>query len=451
MTNLTLLLEIGFIASIALVTVFFHLRFDRFSVVHGPEVLTTMGILGCFTGITVALFSFNPNDIQASVPTLLGGIRTAFWASLAGVFGALTLRFAQRFRKIRQEVEDDAPAGNASLNDVVVALQGLRKAITGPEPQSLTNQIEAGRNQSATQSEALITEFRSFAHHMVENNQKAIIEALESVIRDFNDKLSSQFGDNFKQLNQAVERLVVWQQQYKEELDLLQSRQREAAGELAQAAATLQTIVASAGQFEKVALALAEQIEFLNNGRDMLLAQQRALADVLAQMSSVTPTFAQKTTEMLSQLEQGLGAIRDKIIDISGQMAGEILKANQELRGLVAGSAKTHEEELARVQQAMSRATENLGVQMQLTQADFRKQITEVIGQAQDELKKGLQDNARVIKEGVLALDKGLQKELNDALEALAGQLAALSNRFVEDYLPLTERLREVVQMARKI
>ncbi len=183
----------------------------------------------------------------------------------------------------------------------------------------------------------------------------------------------------------------------------------------------------------------------------MLLAQQQALADVLGQMSSVTPTFAQKTTEMLSQLEQGLGAIRDKIIEVSGQMANEILQANQELRGLVAGSAKTHEEELVRVQQAMARATENLGVQMQLTQADFRKQISEVISQAQDELKKGLQDNARVIKEGVLALDKGLQKELNDALEALAGQLAALSNRFVEDYLPLTERLREVVQMARKI
>jgi uncharacterized phage infection (PIP) family protein YhgE len=332
-----------------------------------------------------------------------------------------------------------------------VALQGLRKAIAGPDPQSLANQIEAGRSQSEHQSQALITEFRSFAHHMVENNQKAIVQALESVIRDFNEKLSSQFGDNFKQLNQAVERLVVWQQQYKDELDLLQSRQREAAGELAQAAATLQTIVASAGQFERVAQALADQIEFLNNGRDMLLAQQRALADVLGQMSSVTPTFAQKTTEMLNQLEHGLGAIRDKIIEVSGQMANEILQANQELRGLVAGSAKTHEEELVRVQQAMSRATENLGVQMQLTQADFRKQISEVISQAQDELKKGLQDNARVIKEGVLALDKGLQKELNDALEALAGQLAALSNRFVEDYLPLTERLREVVQMARKI
>jgi uncharacterized phage infection (PIP) family protein YhgE len=451
MTNVTLILEIAFIASIGLVTLFFHLRFDRFSVVHGPEVLTTMGILGCFTGITVALFGFNPNDIQSSVPSLLGGIRTAFWASLAGVFGALTLRFAQRFRKVRQELDDDAPAGNASLSDVVGALQSLKRAIAGPEPESLANQIAAGRSQSQVQSEVLVNEFRSFATHMVENNQKAIVQALESVIRDFNEKLSSQFGDNFKQLNQAVERLVVWQQQYKDELDLLQSRQREAAEELAQAAATLQTIVASAGQFEKVAQALAEQITFLNNGRDMLLAQQRALADVLGQMSAVTPTFSQKATEMLSQVEQGLGQIRDKIIDISDRMASEILSANQELRGLVAGTAKTQEEELARVQQAMARATENLGVQMQLSQADFRKQISDVISQTQDELKKGLQDNARVIKEGVLALDKGLQKELNDALEALAGQLAALSNRFVEDYLPLTERLREVVQMARKI
>lgn len=452
MTNVTLLLEILFIASIVLVTLFFHIRFDRFSVVHGPEVLTTMGILGCFTGITVALFGFNPNDIQSSVPSLLGGIRTAFWASLAGVFGALTLRFAQRFRKVRQEIEEeDGPAGNASLNDVVVALQGLRRAIIGPEPQSLSSQISGGREEASAQSEALIAEFRGFATHMVENNQKAIVQALESVIRDFNEKLSSQFGDNFKQLNLAVERLVVWQQQYKDELDLLQARQREAAGELAQAAATLQTIVASAGQFEKVAQALAEQIEFLNNGRDMLLAQQRALADVLSQMSAVTPTFSQKASEMLTQVEQGLGQIRDKIITVSDEMASEILSANQELRGLVAGTAKTQEEELARVQQAMARATENLGVQMQLSQADFRKQISEVISQAQDELKKGLQDNARVIKEGVLALDKGLQKELNDALEALAGQLAALSNRFVEDYLPLTERLREVVQMARKI
>ena len=62
----------------------------------------------------------------------------------------------------------------------------------------------------------LIKEFKDFAEHMVENNQKAIIEALENVIKDFNEKLTEQFGENFKQLNEAVEKLVDWQDRYKE-------------------------------------------------------------------------------------------------------------------------------------------------------------------------------------------------------------------------------------------
>ena len=101
------LIELGFIGAIALVTLYLHWRFDSFAVSHGPEILTTMGILGCFTGITLALFSFNTADVQASIPSLLGGIRTAFWASLAGVAGALSLRFAQRFRQPREADADE--------------------------------------------------------------------------------------------------------------------------------------------------------------------------------------------------------------------------------------------------------------------------------------------------------------------------------------------------------
>ena len=59
--------------------------------------------------------------------------------------------------------------------------------------------------------------------------------------------------------------------------------------------------------------------------------------------------------------------------------------------------------------------------------------------------------NVDIVKESVLTLDKSLQKELNDSLESLGRQLASLSNRFVEDYGPLTDRLREVVQMSKKL
>src|SRR5438309_1012220 len=63
-------------------------KFDRFAVAHGPEILTTIGIFGCFYGVSTGLWSFDPNNVGTSVPNLLQGIRTAFWASLVGVGGA---------------------------------------------------------------------------------------------------------------------------------------------------------------------------------------------------------------------------------------------------------------------------------------------------------------------------------------------------------------------------
>ena len=44
-----------------------------------------------------------------------------------------------------------------------------------------------------------------------------------------------------------------------------------------------------------------------------------------------------------------------------------------------------------------------------------------------------------------------LQKELNDSLEMLGRQLASLSNKFVDDYTPLTEKLQKVVEISKKI
>ena len=43
-----------------------------------------------------------------------------------------------------------------------------------------------------------------------------IIKALQNVIKDFNTNLTEQFGDNFKQLNEAVLKMIEWQNTYKD-------------------------------------------------------------------------------------------------------------------------------------------------------------------------------------------------------------------------------------------
>ena len=73
---------------------------------------------------------------------------------------------------------------------------------------------------------------------MIENNQKVFIEALREVIKDFNEKITEQF-ENFKALNAAVEKLVVWQQQYKDELDQLKETQSQVAKDLSNSADNL--------------------------------------------------------------------------------------------------------------------------------------------------------------------------------------------------------------------
>lgn len=56
-----------------------------------PSIISTIGVLGTFLGITRGLIAFDPEHIDTSIPTLLGGLKTAFFTSLAGMFGSLIL------------------------------------------------------------------------------------------------------------------------------------------------------------------------------------------------------------------------------------------------------------------------------------------------------------------------------------------------------------------------
>src|SRR5580693_342037 len=88
---------LGFLAVITFIAVLAHLcRFTTATVAQVPTILTMIGILGTFAGITVGLLNFDTANIQGSMPYLISGIRTAFIASLAGVFWAITIKVRNR-------------------------------------------------------------------------------------------------------------------------------------------------------------------------------------------------------------------------------------------------------------------------------------------------------------------------------------------------------------------
>lgn len=56
-----------------------------------PSLISTLGVLGTFLGITIGLLHFKTHDLDNSIPHLLDGLKTAFFTSLAGMIGSLVL------------------------------------------------------------------------------------------------------------------------------------------------------------------------------------------------------------------------------------------------------------------------------------------------------------------------------------------------------------------------
>ena len=77
-----------------------------------PSIISTLGVLGTFLGITKGLVSFNTATLDTSIPILLDGLKTAFFTSLLGMTGSLILNriVSAKFDKEQKKSEIEKAA-----------------------------------------------------------------------------------------------------------------------------------------------------------------------------------------------------------------------------------------------------------------------------------------------------------------------------------------------------
>lgn len=250
-----------------------------------PTLLTSLGILGTFVGIVVGLMHFDPLDIDASIPMLLAGMKTAFMTSLIGMGSAILFKLLMatplvsqrqntlapsnagpkeilkalidqndRFDHLREAIagdEESSLAGQLRMfrqdqrdhhNDALKAVGDVKTAIAGSEEDSLVGQLkhlradERDRHHEITEkmdadrqhidalAEKLWQELESFADMLSKSASEQVINALKEVIADFNKNLTEQFGENFKALDASVQKLVQWQENYRLQLEQMSAQ-----------------------------------------------------------------------------------------------------------------------------------------------------------------------------------------------------------------------------------
>ena len=184
------------------------------------SLIMSIGILGTFAGIFVGLIGFDTHDLLSSVPMLLDGLKTAFYTSIVGMGLAIALSIYQKGKsKATENSEIDFIATQAHKLDELMHLRELTYINTA------LREIKAEfvkKEDFEKDLKQMLKDIDVSLHKALETlasgASKELIKALEIVISDFNNNLKEQFGENFKQLNEATYNMLTWQDQYKQQI-----------------------------------------------------------------------------------------------------------------------------------------------------------------------------------------------------------------------------------------
>jgi hypothetical protein len=383
----------------------FHFNFTEKAVSFGPTILTTTGIFATFVGITFGLFKFDTNNIQGSVPTLLSGLQTAFVGSAFGVFWALSIKYRDYFFGSRNAPGVVDSNLEVTAGDMVAQLKEITRALVGGEEGSLISQLKLFRQDANDRLDALKIAQTEALAKLSEMGSKALVEALRDVIKDFNQKITEQFGDNFKELNTAVGQLLTWQQQYKSQIESIVQRLGVVTQVMTQATSEYSTLVQKSGVFTNVAADLSSMLRTLNDDRARLQTVSAELAKLLVSAQGSLPQVEQKVLSLTDQLTTAVSENQKRIgvalTDNATAIRNSIQSSNESM-------ASAHKQNMS--------------------------QISELVEKT---------------KQQVTVLDRALSEELEKSLNSLGRQLTALSEHFVKDYTPLTRSLKQLVEAAR--
>lgn len=284
-------------------TLLFHVRFNADTVAKAPAFLTTLGILGTFIGIAIGLLDFDAADVQRSVPALIDGVKTAVWASACGIFCALTIKLRDLLFRRRKHARRMTVATIDDLADSLKAIEnvlgGVEQALVGDTEPSLLLQLKAQQDDQRVVMQQFGESLAHFREQLAETNMKVLVASLNEVIREFNVKLNEQFGDNFKQLNEASARLLEWQKDYGAQVS-------ETAQSMRDASAGFQRLVAQSEVFNEVAHSLSGLLSGLEEQRHHLTSNLTDLSTLVSGAAQDLPKLEGQISALTQQMTVGM-------------------------------------------------------------------------------------------------------------------------------------------------
>ncbi|MBX2866860.1 hypothetical protein KTR10_02820 [Candidatus Kaiserbacteria bacterium] len=302
-----------FIPAWILFTLYMPYKYRFRGVQEGQMLATGLGILGTFFGILVALYNFDTAHIAESVPLLLDGLKFAFATSVVGMGYSLYIGlFPEKFEPDQSSIDPKDKKESELLAEMLEEMKALNGNISGENDTTLITQVQKLRTSVTDKQDELKKSFDDFAKEMAENNMKALVEAVEKVMEDFNAKINDQLGENFKRLSEAVENLVVWQDQYREQLTVSVEMLTKTSESVDKSSESIATFTDRAKEFDASAEKLKESLETIGASMTGL----KNLADTLEDSGKkIRNEMSEITKQNITELGENLKGISEKLVE----------------------------------------------------------------------------------------------------------------------------------------
>jgi len=449
------------------------------------NLVTLLWIFWTFLGIVIGLHEIDSENIANSIPNLLSGLSTAFYTSIAWLIASIMLTFSDEednkdsedfLRDISEKLSDliDLQEGIKEIPNLKQELISLNKNVWWDGDSSLLSQIQKLRTSFNDKQDELKKAFDDFAKEMSENNMKALIEAIQKVMEDFNTKINDQLWQSFKELTTAIDNLLKWQEEYKENIITSTEALKLSKESLEKSSKWFEITVEQSEKFSWISESLWNELKTLNDSLEILKSwlkefdgiannNKDASEKLIESLESLKNNFVSKAEIMVSESEAHIKNMKEAFERQSWDLSKTHNEILENLRISIDNTNKQTSEHFIKIWTELSNQSQKITETFEKQSEDLieshkniledlknnvdntNKNVSEQFVRIWDELERQVAALDNNIRERYEQFDEKLQEELTKSLSSLWRELTSVSEHFVNDYSVLAKKLESLI------
>ena len=424
-----------------------------------PSLISTLGVLFTFIGITVGLVGFDTSDLDTSIPLLLDGLKTAFVTSIMGMLGSMILSniINSKFDNTDKGVSDiNIAAGlitksvsdmsSANIEVLKVLLQQQEKQLKLVEIihndnleiiNILSESSNSQYNEKLLETNTILKSLSSTvvtikddlsAFKLSEANE---LQSIQRTLKSISDDMSnlSSINDNIISSLEALGNLDASEQHVSEEIDKLGTVLKKEVSELNTVVKTqFSELSAFINKINtKIADDILHKLELIENGGNRTYDMLKDISEDTAHISSINDNVI-SSLEALGNLDASEQHVSEEIDKLG-------VKIGDNISTIVTKMNETEKFFISKLKDVTSLLEKNDIEQMTLYMkkfaSDFQNQMNALIN-------KLVSDNFKELNNSIKVLCSW-QQENKDMIQTLTSQYKQMADNFEDTSTTLSD------------